>query len=158
RLDEVTARLLAAGKPVPLAQQLYAEDGSPVSLPKAPANDQERAQHADNGRRLFTQKGCLACHAHAATEKAGNGQPAVRSEANFGPNLSRLAAKIAPEGAGGQPDPEARRRWVIQWVMNPNVYHPRTRMPITHLSAEDASDVAEWLLSQGTDWQGEDPK
>jgi mono/diheme cytochrome c family protein len=158
RLDEVTARLLAAGKPVPLAQQLYAEDGSPVSLPKAPANDQERAQHADNGRRLFTEKGCLACHAHAATEKAGNGQPAVRSEANFGPNLSRLAAKIAPEGAGGQPDPEARRRWVIQWVMNPNVYHPRTRMPITHLSAEDASDVAEWLLSQGTDWQGEDPK
>jgi mono/diheme cytochrome c family protein len=54
---------------------------------------------------------------------------------------------------------EAKRRWIVQWVLNPTVYHPRTRMPITHLSPEDAVDVAEWLLSQKvTDWDEKGPK
>jgi mono/diheme cytochrome c family protein len=149
-LDEVTARLNEIGHPVPMARQLYGEDGSPVSLPPA-TKDQERARHAENGRRLFTEKGCLACHIHAGTEQAGP-VPSVTGEADFGPNLSRLAAKIAPEVK----DPDAARRWVVQWVMNPNVYHPRTRMPITHLSPADASDVAEWLLSQKADWKPDD--
>src|SRR5262249_11812345 len=74
-------------------------------------------------------------------------------------NLSRLAAKIAPEIADKNGLEEAKRRWVIQWVLNPTVYHPRTRMPITHLSPEDAADVAEWLLSQKvTDWEEKGPE
>jgi mono/diheme cytochrome c family protein/cbb3-type cytochrome oxidase cytochrome c subunit len=151
-LDTVTDRLLAAGKIVPLSQQLLGEDGTPVSLPKADAKD------AAKGRRLFSEKGCLACHTHAGTAKAGDSLPGVTSQANFGPNLSRLAAKIAPEIADKKDLAEAKRRWVVQWVMNPNVYHPRTRMPITHLSAEDASAVAEWLLGQEVkDWTEADP-
>ena len=31
---------------------------------------------------------------------------------------------------------------------NPNIHHPRTRMPITHLTVQQAGDVADWLLSQ----------
>src|SRR3954447_2761147 len=41
--------------------------------------------------------------------------------------------------------------------MNPNVYHPRTRMPITHLSAAQANDVATWILSHKTGWKGNEP-
>jgi cbb3-type cytochrome oxidase cytochrome c subunit len=140
-LPDVTTRLIQEGQLVPLGKQLVDERGAEVALPAA--------GKADNGRRLFTEKGCLACHVHSGTEKAGP-VPSVSNEAEFGPNLSRLAAKIAPEVGGD----DAKRRWVIQWVMNPNVYHPRTRMPITHLTPSDAADIAEWLLTQPADWNG----
>src|SRR5262249_1970083 len=68
---------------------------------------------------------------------------AVQSEATFGPNLSRVAYKIAPEGGDA-----AARRWLVQWIVNPNVHSPRTRMPITHLSPKDARDIAAYLLSR----------
>ena len=61
---------------------------------------------------------------------------AVVSEASFGPELSRIADKLAPVA-----DKVDARRWLVQWLLNPNVYHPRSRMPITHLSVSDANDV-----------------
>lgn len=127
-----TKRLLDASKPTPLATQLVDADGNPVSLPEA-GDDMKRA----NGQRLFTERGCLACHSHDSAP--------VKSDANFGPNLSRMAAKIVPEGG----DAEARRRWMVQWIVNPNVHHPRTRMPVTYLTVAEAADVADWLLSVG---------
>ena len=146
-LDEATNDLIAAVQIVPLAKRISDEEGKSVELPKK--------GDAAKGRKLFTEKGCLACHSHEGTTKAGLGVGAALGEANFGPNLSRIAAKIAPE-IGGE---DAKRRWLIQWVLNPTVYHPRTRMPITHLSPEDASDVAEWLLSQKvTDWDDKGPE
>ena len=145
-LDEVTKDLIATGQIVPLAKQITDEEGKTVELPKK--------ADAAKGRKLFTEKGCLACHSHDGTAQAGLGVGAVHGEANFAPNLSRIAAKIAPEVGGD----EAKRRWIVQWVLNPTVYHPRTRMPITHLSPQDAADVAEWLLSQKvTDWDEKGP-
>ncbi len=100
----------------------------------------------------------MACHSHEGTTKPGQDVGVAHGEANFGPNLSRLAAKIAPEIAGEKDMEEAKRRWVVQWVLNPTVYHPRTRMPITHLSPEDAADIAAWLLGQKvTDWDDKGP-
>ena len=77
------------------------------------------------------------------------------SEANFGPNLSRVAAKLKPEFG----DPNDHRRWLVQWLLNPNIHHPRTRMPITQLHVEEAVAIADWLLSQKvTDWDQADPE
>jgi mono/diheme cytochrome c family protein len=144
-LPAVTARLIAAGRPVPLTERMVGEHGEEVSLPPQ--------GKAEEGRRLFTERGCLACHVHSGTEQAG-AIPPVHGDAEFAPNLSRLAAKINPEIS---PDnAEAKRRWLVQWVMNPNVHHPRTRMPITHLTPEQAANIAEWLLTQPTDWNGSD--
>jgi mono/diheme cytochrome c family protein len=155
-LDRVTKELLAAGQITPLAKQISDEEGKTVELPKTPA-DAEREKHLSNGRRLFTERGCLACHSHDGTNRPGLGVAAAPGEANFGPNLSRIAAKIAPEIADEKGVEEARR-WIVQWVLNPTVYHPRTRMPITHLTPEEAGDVAEWLLSQKvTDWNDKGP-
>jgi mono/diheme cytochrome c family protein len=108
------------------------------------------------GNRLFREKGCLACHAHEATKKSGRDEfdrpmPPVASEADFGPNLSRLTAKLG----NGKANPEARR-WLVQWILNPKVLSPRTRMPITHLDVDEAADVADWLLSQPADWTEKD--
>jgi cytochrome c2 len=108
----------------------------------------------DHGNRLFREKGCLACHVHDAVRNAGkdeNGRtlPAIAdATADFGPNLSRIAAKLGT--AAG--DKATAHRWLVQWIINPKVYHPRTRMPITHLNVKEASDLADWLLAQDAGW------
>jgi cbb3-type cytochrome oxidase cytochrome c subunit len=106
------------------------------------------------GNRLFREKGCLACHVHEAVTQSGQdefGRPLSaipNAEADFGPNLSRLKAKLQSK--------DQAHRWIVQWVLNPKVYHPRTRMPITHLNVQEASDLADWLLKQEANWNAED--
>lgn len=148
-LEELVRRLELDKPPTPLSTQIVDWEGNTISLPEPPKDDAARKKQVQNGRQLFTERGCLACHSHEATAKAEGGVPAVASEADFGPNLSRLAAKIAPErvDAKGGID-EAKRRWLIQWILNPQVHHPRTRMPYTHLTPAEAADVAAWLLEQ----------
>jgi mono/diheme cytochrome c family protein len=145
-LLEVTRRLELAVPPTPLSRQVIDEHGQAVKVPAA-GDQKSRAE----GRRLFAERGCLACHNHAGTETASPGSPAVSSDAHFGPSLTRLAAKVVVLKPNGEKDAEASRRWLVQWVLNPNVHHPRTRMPITHLTPEQAGHVADWLLSQDND-------
>jgi mono/diheme cytochrome c family protein len=151
-LDQLAEQLVKAGRPRALSEELVDGEGTPVKL--SDGDDKDLGKRQAHGRQLFTERGCLACHSHEGTTKEGGGVPAVHGEANFGPNLSRIAAKIAPE-VGGKP---AARRWLVQWIMNPTVYHLRTRMPVTHLNEKDAGDVADWLLSQKvTDWDQKGP-
>src|SRR5579871_699730 len=148
-LEELVRRLELDQPPTPLKVRIIDWEGNTVSVPSPAKDDAARKKQVQDGRRLFTERGCLACHSHEATTKDEGGVPAVTSEADFGPNLSRIAAKIAPERF----DPklgidEAKRRWLIQWILNPQVHHPRTRMPYTHLTPEEAANVAAWLLEQ----------
>ena len=110
--------------------------------------------NAEVGRQLFSEKGCLACHSHPGTEtKQGSAadlktfSPALKSEAQFGPNLGQLTAKLG-KSAGDQ---ASSRIWLRQWIKDPHIHSPRSRMPVTHLSNEEAADVAEWLLAQKAD-------
>lgn len=120
----------------------------PVSLLKLPA-----AGNAERGRVYFQEKGCMACHRHSGT--GTNGEPvddkkvpAMLGEAQFGPDLSRVALKIAP--AGG--DAESGRRWLISWLLNPSGHSPRTLMPSVQLTTAEANDLAAWLLGQKPEW------
>lgn len=145
--------------PVALAKEITDGEGHVVQLP--PYKDEKK--RLARGNRLFREKGCLACHTHDAVKEAGTDEfgkplPAIPdAQADFGPNLTRLAAKLGKaQAAAGTPD-EAARRWLVQWVMNPKVHHPRTRMPVTHLGVDEAADVADWLLAQKvTDWNEAD--
>ena len=102
---------------------------------------------------LFSERGCLACHINehtVAMKTPGKPDlPAIHGDGQFGPNLTRIAAKL-----GTKPGDEASaRRWLVQWILNPSFHIPRTWMPITHLTPEEANDVASWLLSQQVkDW------
>jgi mono/diheme cytochrome c family protein len=148
-LSEVNASLAEASTPVPVAKQILGEDGNPIA-----PSELQKAEAAPNdpalGRKLFTEKGCLACHSHEGTTKKEGGLPGVSSEATFGPNLSRLAAKINPEKGD-------KRRWIVQWLLNPNVHSSRTRMPIVHLTLPEAVLIGDWLLGQKneetTEWE-----
>ncbi|HVS36581.1 MAG TPA: hypothetical protein VMS17_13535 [Gemmataceae bacterium] len=152
-LTSQAKELIEAGRTTPMEKQLLDQAGEPVK-DALPAPDKARL---GEGRRIFSERGCLACHIHSSVREKADNLPALPDEAaSFAPDLSRVAYKIAPKGGDA-----ARRRWVVQWVMNPNIYHPRTRMPITHLTVQEACDVADWLLDQKTgeptDWP-EDPK
>jgi len=105
---------------------------------------------AREGRILFSEKGCLACHSHQGTataqETAGKAgySPSIISEADFGPDLSQVKAKL-----GSKPgDAESARIWLVQWLMDPHFHSPRSRMPVTQLTVQQASDIAAWILDQ----------
>jgi cbb3-type cytochrome oxidase cytochrome c subunit len=155
RLTKVTEEIVEAGKPTPIAKTLVDGEGNVVADADLSKGD------AVNGRRLFTERGCLACHANDATTKPDKDHRFAQFEShqNFGPNLTRIAAKLGTANEQGAIDEASKKRWLVQWIMSPNVHHPRTRMPVTFLRVGDANDVAEWLLSQTvTDYNVEDPQ
>ncbi len=134
-LDELARRLRMRETPGAIAE---------VQLPADYKEDKAR------GRQLFTERGCLACHMHAGTTTASQGFPAVTNDVHFGPNLSRMAAKLGTKPG----DRASAQRWLIHWIKNPTVHHPRTFMPITHLEDTQAADIAAWLLDQPAEWNG----
>ncbi len=141
KVKAATDRLVALAKPVSVEERVVNFDNQVVPKDTILKGD------SVHGKQLFTEKGCMACHSHTGTE------PGVVGEANFGPNLSRVAAKLGTDGG----NEESKRRWLVQWLLNPNVHNPRTKMPITFLKDQDASDIASWLLSQEADYKGKDP-
>jgi cbb3-type cytochrome oxidase cytochrome c subunit/peptidoglycan hydrolase CwlO-like protein len=100
---------------------------------------------AARGKTLFFEKGCLACHAHKEYDPKTFPKPVQQyARADFGPNLSNVAAKF-PSGKQGY-------RWLANWIHDPGSYHPKSLMPNLQLSLEDAADIASWLLSVPAEW------
>jgi mono/diheme cytochrome c family protein len=134
-LEELIHRLGKDAKP--LTKIHDTESDKEDDLPPVPQDQKGKDDQITRGRKLFTERGCLACHHHESAPVPG--------DANFAPDLSRVAAKIAPERGD---NPHKALLWLTQWVFDPKNHHPRTRMPVTHLTVQEAEDVASWLLSQ----------
>ena len=64
--------------------------------------------------------------------------------ANFGPNLSNIAAKFQSKPQG--------LKWLANWINAPEKYHPKSLMPNLQLSFEDAADIASWIFSVPGEW------
>jgi cbb3-type cytochrome oxidase cytochrome c subunit len=155
-----------------ITHYLYTKSTPPAEFVDPPAKTD-----AAKGKELFLQKGCLACHQHRPYAKSelqaldtksastsyfdagGNPKldpastfdpktfPAAVSNyamADFGPNLSNIAAKFQnqPEGL----------KWLSNWIAAPERYHPKSLMPNLQLSAQDAADIASWILSVPGEW------
>ncbi len=147
KLAEVKARIAARALPGPVEDL--------VQLPPAPADDKAKAEQLERGRHLFSTRGCLACHQHDGTSQDQQVEgkpplPAIVGESEFGPNLSRLTSKLGTKYG----EPQTARKWLVQWLLNPTVHSPRTRMPSVQLTPDDANDIAAWLLAQPSDWKG----
>jgi cytochrome c2 len=148
-----------------IAHYLLTTSTEPEGFVEPPAESD-----ADRGKALFLEKGCLACHANRSyttddlTPSLGEAlNPAysiapektygpeafpeeVRryAKAEFGPNLSSMAAKFRSQEQG--------YRWLANWIKDPGAYHPKSLMPNLQLSAQDAADIASWILSAREDW------
>ena len=147
KLAQVQARIAARSQPLPAAMAL--------ALPAPPATDAGKTEQQERGRHLFSTRGCMACHQHDAvsTDLKPDGRPplpAIHGDSNFGPNLSRLVAKL-----GTKPnEPQSARAWLVQWLLDPRIHSPRTLMPSTQLTLTEADDIAAWLLAQSAAWDG----
>ena len=148
-----------------ITHYLFAKSTPPAEFVDPPAKTDPA-----KGKELFLQKGCLACHQHRPYQAADlqlmdrksanpaykpdpastydpKGFPAAVQEyarADFGPNLSNIAAKFQskPEGL----------KWLSNWIAAPEKYHPKSLMPNLQLSPQDAADIASWILSVPGEW------
>src|SRR5262249_57982082 len=66
------------------------------------------------------------------------------ARADFGPNLSNIAAKFQSKPQG--------LKWLANWIHGPEKYHPHSLMPNLQLSFEDAADIASWIISVPGEW------
>ncbi len=148
-----------------ITHYLFAKSQPPKEFVDPPAKSD-----AKHGKELFLQKGCLACHSHkpyttadvqpqdvkdinpkykpdASTMFDPSGFPeSVRdyAKANYGPNLSNMAAKFQSHDQG--------YKWLANWIKAPEAYHPKSLMPNLQLSMQDAADIAAWILSVPGEW------
>ena len=67
-----------------------------------------------------------------------------KAKANFGPNLSNIAAKFQSKAQG--------LKWLANWINQPEKYHPKSLMPNLQLSLQDSADIASWILSVPGEW------
>lgn len=103
------------------------------------------AADVERGKKLFTERGCLACHQHGAV---------LGTTADFGPNISDIHQKIKRN-----PDNPAFSDWLYTWIREPQRYHARTKMPNLFLDVyldvdgatpiDPAADITAFLLNQG---------
>lgn len=85
-----------------------------------------------NGRRLFMQSGCAACHRVVGTQANGRA----------GPDLTHLGARLTL-GAGILPN---NRGTLVGWIGDSQSIKPGNRMPsYDMLSAQDLNAIAAWL-------------
>ena len=70
-LEPLAAELEKDGLVVPIEKQIVDEQGEVVAaaLPEADKND--LSKHLTEGRRLFSERGCLACHVHDGVRQKG---------------------------------------------------------------------------------------
>ncbi len=85
--------------------------------------DFPEAPTLSDGRKLLETSGCLGCHHVEGYAKVPN----------IGPPLNHIAAKVKPS-------------WLLQWILNPKNYLPKTKMPNFRLSDEEARAVRAYLL------------
>jgi cbb3-type cytochrome oxidase cytochrome c subunit len=118
-----------------MAHYLIAVSTKPAGFVKPPAKG-----NADKGKTLFFEKGCMACHSHKDYPAESFPKTVQQyAKANFGPNLSNIAAKFASAEDG--------EAWLANWIKAPDAYHAKSLMPNLQLSMEDAADLASWLIS-----------
>ncbi len=80
---------------------------------------------AEQGERLFVERGCRGCHNTA------------RDESNVSPqtvDLSSIGLKVTPA-------------WVMEWLEDPTIENPASRMPKVDLTEEERRDLTSYLMT-----------
>jgi mono/diheme cytochrome c family protein len=80
---------------------------------------------AEEGRRLFTDRGCRGCHAADPKEKSAS--PRI-------PHLAGIASKVTVE-------------WLDEWIADPKRYNPDASMPKIELTDEERRAMLAYLMT-----------
>ena len=109
-----------------IAAYLY-QNSEPYPLPPVTT----RQGSIERGQTLVKSRGCRGCHSIEQHEAGGYLAPMGY---DLVPDLSRIGEKVD-------------REWLIDWMLDPKAFRPATKMPNLKLTAEEASDIAAYLLS-----------
>jgi cytochrome c2/glucose/arabinose dehydrogenase len=123
------------------ASDFAPEPIQPTSLyvPAEKAEDIAAGTRLREGRLLFAQSNCVACH-----DPAGVLAPKGQSPHAM-PELLRAAPVLAEVGS------RFNEAWLVEWIRNPHQFRSGSRMPaVLHgpESAQQAADLAAFLCSQ----------
>ena len=151
--DSVEARRQAADIAAYLADGL-GDDSTPDPATATPA-----AEVAD-GRRLYTEIGCAACHGDATALPGMDAAPRLVASPEFdaaasaaGPLGVPASPPASEKDATGSGDQALRLedKWqppaLAAYMLNPNRFDPWSRMPRTELEAGEAASLAAYLLA-----------
>ncbi len=112
-----------------------------LSVPEESAQAVALGSRLREGRQLFAQANCVACHEGSGVLSAKGQTPEAMPE--FGQN----APLLAEVGA------RFEKAWLAQWIRNPHQFRPGSLMPAVLNGPEagqQAADIAAFLSSQGT--------
>jgi len=84
------------------------------------------ASLVEDGKKLFTERGCRGCHGIEPNEKSVS--PRV-------PHLAGIGSKVTPE-------------WLDAWITDPKQYNPDTAMPKVALEDKERGAVVAYLMSK----------
>ncbi|MFB6345962.1 MAG: c-type cytochrome, partial [bacterium] len=104
------------------------ERSKPIDLTEPPAapGDPER------GEVLVKETGCMGCH---SMEDEGI------TNSTQAPDLSNVGEKV-------------NRKWLYNWLKNPEAIWPETHMPSMKLTDKEANDITAYLMDQtAEDWE-----
>lgn len=135
--DDATFRLLWA------ANDFASEPVQPSALfvPEAASKDVTHGEMLRQGRLLFAQANCAACHdASGVLSAKGQASDAM-------PELGRPAPLLVEVGA------RFNQAWLADWIRDPHQFRPGSMMPaLLHgpEAVQQAADIAAFLGSQGS--------
>jgi cbb3-type cytochrome oxidase cytochrome c subunit len=83
---------------------------------------QDQAPVFAKGRLIFTESGCRGCHVIKGTARI-----------KVGPPLDGMDKRVKTD-------------WLYRWIQDPKAYLPRTKMPNSRFSEQEAADISGFLL------------
>ena len=92
---------------------------------------QEKAD-ADRGKKLFDEKGCIACH--QLHGKGGDVGPSLTTQVPEFPQGTWVGDKL-------------RGEWIYEWLKDPQAILPETLEPNLGMSDQQILDVTAYILS-----------
>jgi mono/diheme cytochrome c family protein len=93
--------------------------------------------NAAHGKDLVNNIGCKGCHVIGDDTRM---RQARGFSYDIAPELTRAGSKLDPD-------------WMYQWIKNPRMYRPKTRMPDLRLSDQEAKDIVAYLKTLTDDRQ-----
>ncbi len=112
----------------------------PTTMAWSSRQQNERAARAmtggdpDHGPELMRRYGCSGCHTIPGVTGA---------DGQVGPPLTGLRQRVYIGGvANNSPDN------LVQWIVSPQTFSPRTAMPATGITEPEARDVAAYLYAR----------
>gem|GEM_PF-73654 len=107
---------------------------------KLASQNLELQANATSGKNIFSEVGCLACHASADFPLKNMDSKRDLGWKNDlvplpGPEMNQMGSKVSAE-------------WLFSWLKNPKHYWEKTSMPSLKLSDQEALDLTAYLLSK----------